>query len=250
MNIINKIKFLKKKYTPWFRRDFNRFIKLNGLNNDFIIKDNFPCLKDKFSNSGDIGNGGHYFFQDLFVASEIYKNKPRKHVDVGSRLDGFIAHLSVFREIEVFDIRYQNSKMKNVIFKQADLMKIDENYINYCDSISCLHSIEHFGLGRYGDEIDPLGHIKGFNSIRDILKDNGVFYFSAPMGLNRIEFNAHRIFSLAYLTEWVQKDFIIEKFCYIDDHFYLHENIQLDEINILNNCDCFHGCAIFVLRKR
>jgi hypothetical protein len=36
----------------------------------------------------------------------------------------------------------------------------------YCDSLSCLHALEHFGLGRYGDPIDPRGHEKGITRWR------------------------------------------------------------------------------------
>ena len=36
----------------------------------------------------------HYFLQDLYVARRIMADRPRFHVDVGSRLDGFMAQLS------------------------------------------------------------------------------------------------------------------------------------------------------------
>jgi hypothetical protein len=80
-------------------------------------------------------------------------------------------------------------------------MKPDEKYKNYCDSISSLHAIEHFWLGRYGDRIDINGYIKGLNTIYWMLKKWGIFYFSVPIGPQRIEFNAHRVFSLKYLVE-------------------------------------------------
>lgn len=250
MNILKRIRFYKKKYTGWYRQDYKKFIALNNGNNEFELNDNFPCVKDKFLQSGEAGSAGHYFFQDIYVAQEIYRNNPEKHVDIGSRIDGFIAHVSVFREIEVFDIRPQTGNMKNVVFKQADLTLVDKKYENYCDSISCLHTIEHFGLGRYGDNIDPSGHIKGFSAIGKILKSNGIFYFSVPMGPNRIEFNAHRIFSAEYLINWVSAEYIIEKFTYIDDNNQLHENAELNNDGIKNNFGCNHGCAIFVLRKK
>jgi len=179
------------------------------------------------------------------------KNNPLKHVDIGSRIDGFIAHLSVFKEVEVFDIRPQSNKIKNVSFKQADIMNIDLDKINYCDSISCLHTIEHLGLGRYGDQIDPNGHMLGFKSITKILRKGGLFYFSVPMGIpNRIEFNAHRVFCLDYLKNWIEKDFIIEKFAYIDDDNNIFEDVNLNRFNINNSCNCFHGCGIFTLKKK
>ena len=59
-------------------------------------------LQDYSDNAGQ--NKGHYFHQDLLVAKMIYDTKPRRHIDIGSRLDGFVAHVASFREIEVFDI--------------------------------------------------------------------------------------------------------------------------------------------------
>ena len=112
--IFIKLKKIYKRYTLWYRKDYKVFKSL-CYNRDFIIDDNYPCVKDKFMTSGTVGAGGHYFLQDLYVAREIYKNNPIKHVDIGSRIDGFIAHISVFREVEVFDIRPQNGIVKNII---------------------------------------------------------------------------------------------------------------------------------------
>lgn len=94
--------------------------------------------------------------------------------------------MASFREIEVFDIRPIDGKIKNVKFIQANLMDLDKSLIGYCDSISSLHAIEHFGLGRYGDRLDFEGYLKGLNNIYQILKPKGKFYFSVPIGKQRI----------------------------------------------------------------
>jgi len=65
----------------------------------------------------------------------------------------------------------------------------------YCDSLSCLHALEHFGLRRYGDPIDPQGYERALASMAGLLKRGGVFYLSVPIGIDRIEFNANRIFN-------------------------------------------------------
>lgn len=93
------------------------------------------------------------------VARAIHTAKPVKHVDIGSRVDGFVAHVASFREIEVFDVRPISTAVPGVLFRQADLMDspslpADTEGGGYCDSLSCLHAIEHFGLGRYGDTVD------------------------------------------------------------------------------------------------
>lgn len=245
--LIKKIK--KNKKNEWYKSDYENFKRMSTNNHEFLILDNYPCLNDRDEDSGT--TNGAYFHQDLFVAKQIYLNSPLKHVDIGSRIDGFIAHVAVFREIELFDIRNLESKVENIVFKQADLMSNDLNYFDYCDSISSLHALEHFGLGRYGDKIDPNGHIKGFKNITNILKKGGTFYFSVPMGIQqRIEFNAHRIFNLKYLINLISPDFIINSFSYIDDLGNFHENIQLSESLTNTSCGCDHGCAVFILSKK
>ena len=159
------------------------------------------CTADKFFDSGIIG--GHYFHQDLLVARRIYNNKPKIHVDVASRIDGLVAHIASFRKIEIFDIRpLSKLKIKNIKFTQLDLMKtLNNSLIEYCDSLSCLHAVEHFGLGRYGDKIDYDGYILGLNNLYLMLKKGGKFYFSVPIGIQRIDFDANRVFSINYLLK-------------------------------------------------
>ncbi len=120
---------------------------------------------------------------------------------------------------------------------------------DYCDSISSLHALEHFGLGRYGDHIDVNGHILAFENIYTMLKKNGIFYFSVPMGPQRIEFNAHRVFNLEYLMNLIEGKYEIKSFSFVDDKGNLHKDVQLDGLNLNNNFNCNYGCAIFELTK-
>jgi hypothetical protein len=78
--------------------------------------------------------------------------------------------------------------------------------------------IEHFGLGRFGDEIDPWGYKLGFKHASDLLKPGGVFYFSVPMEPQRVEFNAHRVFELRYLLNMIgEHGFDIADFSFVND---------------------------------
>lgn len=88
-------------------------------------------------------------------------------------------------------------------------MKPDISLTNYTDSISCLHALEHFGLGRYGDPLNPSGHLNGIESIYIVLKEGRRFYFSSPIGPQRIEFNAHRVFSISYLLKIFEGKFTV-----------------------------------------
>ena len=245
---INPIAFYKFIIgLPSFLRDYRKFKRQLINKSEFPFSTFYPIMMDKSASSGRIH--GVYFNQDLLVARMIFNDKPVKHVDIGSRIDGFVAHVAVFREIEIYDIRKQTSKVKNIICKQADFMQLSDDLVEYCDSISSLHAIEHFGLGRYGDPIDPYGHIKGIESIYKMLKTGGTFYFSVPMGKQRIEFNAHRIFDLSYLLKVLENKFSVESFNYVDDAGDLYKDIELEEDKIDKNYGIHYGCAIFKLRK-
>ncbi|MDR0536971.1 MAG: DUF268 domain-containing protein [Tannerellaceae bacterium] len=217
----------------------------------FPITRLYPCYMDSSEDAGSIG--GHYFHQDLYVAQRIFANKPRRHVDIGSRIDGLVAHVATFREIEVFDIRpLPESVHRNIIFKQADLMTDNPALAGYTDSISCLHALEHFGLGRYGDPICYEGYQLGFDNITGILQPGGKFYFSVPFGPERIEFHAHRIFSLSHLLEMIRPRYEINTFSYVDDAGRFHPDVPAFDApeSTNSNFGCNWGCAIFELTKR
>ena len=152
----------------------------------FPLGRSHPCLGEATADSGLAK--GHYFHQDLLVARRVFEKAPAKHVDVGSRVDGFVAHVASFREIEVLDIRPMPVAIRNVRSVQADMMApVAENLLDYCDSLSCLHALEHFGLGRYGDPVDYDGYVLGLENLHRIVRCGGTLYLSVPIGPQRIE---------------------------------------------------------------
>ena len=160
-----------------------------------------PCLQDWGQEGGNINN--EYFWQDLLVAQAIRQANPRHHVDVGSRLDGFVAHVASFRSLEVFDVRPLQSTIPGVAFSQRDLMQSVPTA--HCDSLSCLHALEHFGLGRYGDSIDAHGHEKGIANLARLLEVGGTLYLSTPIGRERVIFNSNRVFDPSKLVALAQQ---------------------------------------------
>jgi hypothetical protein len=237
-----------------FSSDYKKFKeqKQSSLNrDDFIFGKLFPILGEKYGDNGTAK--GHYFHQDLLVARRIYENKPEKHIDVGSRIDGFVAHTASFRGITVLDIRPSTGRIHNIMFVQQDFMsKLDDSLVESCDSASSLHAMEHFGLGRYGDPINYDGHLIGLNNLYKLLKKNGKLYFSVPVGYpQRIEFNAHRVFSPGYLIKQFEGKYRIDFLSYVDDAGDLHENVDINDfINSFNeNYSDSYGCGIFELTK-
>lgn len=211
-----------------------------------VIDSIFPILSDYYQQAGNLPRD--YFLQDLHVASMIFESSPKRHLDVGSRLDGFIAHVASFRKIEVMDIRpLQSSIGKNISFMQANLMKENLTLKNSYDSISCLHAIEHFGLGRYNDPISINGHIVGFNNLINMLKIGGKLYVSFPIGpKNQIQFNAQRVFHPADIFSWIndKNKVTLVRFDCIDDNQILHQNVTPFSAPIVQS-----GCGIYTFTK-
>jgi len=234
---------------PRYIADLRRFKReLNGSAGEFVMDKLHPCLHDMHEEGGTAR--GQYFHQDLHVARRVFINSPRKHLDVGSRVDGFVAHVASFREIVVADIRTVSARIPNVSFVRADLMKSPpQDLWNFCDSLSCLHAIEHFGLGRYGDPINPGGHLVGLHNLSALLQAGGKFYFSFPIGRQRIEFNAHRVFDLRYMLDSLTRIYQIDQFSYVNDRGDFSENVGLAAADVEENFGCQFGLGLFEMTK-
>jgi hypothetical protein len=224
-----------------FRRHRNQFrdsIKASTVDWDF--GNDYPCLDD-FGDSAGVAKG-HYFHQDLYVAQCIYSDKPERHLDVGSRIDGFVAHVATYREIDVADIRPIDSKVRNIRFHQVNFMNLDAvKRLGTWPSVSCLHALEHFGLGRYGDPVDPDGWLTGLKSLATVVNEGGLLYLSVPIGIQRIEFNARTA------ENW----FEFCGFSYVNDEgdFFSLGSVAEGQMPAdIKKMD--YGCGIFTFRKK
>jgi len=233
-----------------FRRNRRRYFSLVGSSQSgslFKRAYNFPCFSDHRSTAGDLPK--HYFQQDLYVARQIFLANPTRHIDVGSRIDGFVAHVASFREIEVVDIRPMSNINENIKFLQLDIIDKDSIPHEICDSLSCLHTIEHVGLGRYGDTINPDGWLTALDNLLAMLKLGGVLYLSAPIGEGSIEFDAHRLFSLRDLRQAIADRASVSTIAVIgdDDRFMSDADCHAYITNGQNPVN--YGCAIITARK-
>lgn len=185
----------------------------NKNDNRFSVKtsDIYPCLKDKITNTPF---DHHYIYHPAWAARVLAQTQPEYHVDISSILS-FSTIVSAFIPVKFYDYRPAELKLDNLDSGFADLKKLtfDDNSI---PSLSCMHTIEHIGLGRYGDEIDPEGDLKSINELKRILRTGGDLLFVTPVGNPRIEFNAHRIYSYEQIIEYFSP-LVIKEFSLIPD---------------------------------
>ena len=207
-----------------------------------------PCLHDWHAEGGATSN--EYFWQDLVVARMVFAARPRKHVDIGSRIDGFVAHIASFREVEVFDVRPVTSTIPGIVFRQADLMRPVDGLVEYCDSLSCLHALEHFGLGRYGDPIDPDGYRAGLTNMARILAMGGTLYLAVPVGVPRVEFNANRVFDPADIIALGQTLGLQLQDFQLHTETQVMQRIEGTPLNFSAIAKAPYGLGLFVLVKR
>lgn len=184
----------------FYVQDREKYIQMNKRPSfDIHQEDERPILTDKYVEMGCVHQ---YFWQDLWAAKLVYKNKPANHFDIGSRLDGFISHiLATGIPIKVIDVRPFPVKIPGMETIVADATMLQEIENSSIESLSALCSLEHFGLGRYGDEINPEACFQCFKQIQKKVKPGGKIYISVPIGKEKIQFNAHRIFYASTVIE-------------------------------------------------
>ncbi len=204
------------KNYPSFLKDYFVFKKQSRIDNRFKLspRNFFPCL---FDNTKKTNFDPHYTYHPAWAARVIAKIKPAKHIDVSSILH-FSTLVSAFVPVEFYDFRPAEVKLDNLLCKEGDLMKLPfEN--NSVESLSCMHTVEHIGLGRYGDPVDADGDIKAINELKRVLRPGGTLLFVTPLtGQPRIEFNAHRVYSYDQVMH-LFSDLQLKEFSLVPDDF-------------------------------
>ena len=153
-----------------------------------------PCIDDKTSTTPI---DYVYFYQDSWCAGKVFENKPAKHVDIGSSA-ATIGIISYFTPTTMVDIRPLQVSLPGLTFLKGDILNLPFAD-NSVESLSSICVIEHIGLGRYGDIMDPYGTEKSARELARVLAKNGNLYVSVPIDAdNKIFFNAHRAFTREY----------------------------------------------------
>jgi SAM-dependent methyltransferase len=157
----------------------------------------YPCLDD---NTGTTPFDQHYVYHPAWAARILAKTRPAYHVDVSSILS-FSSIVSAFVPVRFYDYRPAHLDLEGLESGHADLLRLsfDDSSV---PSLSCMHTIEHVGLGRYGDPLDPQGDLKAIAELKRVLQPGGDLLFVTPVGKPKIAFNAHRIYSHEQVLEY------------------------------------------------
>jgi len=127
--------------------------------------------------------------------------------------------------VTIVDIRPMASKVEGLTFLQDDATALSMMQEDSVLSLSSLHAAEHFGLGRYSDPIDPDACFKFMHALQRVLAPRGKLYFSVPIGRERVEFNAHRVFSPRTVLEQFSQ-LRLESFSFVGDDGLLYQNTE------------------------
>lgn len=218
--------------------ELSRFRSKNDKRFSVKTIDIYPCLKDRISKTPF---DHHYIYHPAWAARILAQTRPEYHVDISSIL-AFSTIVSAFVPVKFYDYRPADLKLKNLESAFADLKKLDFPD-NSVPSLSCMHTIEHIGLGRYGDEIDPAGDLKSINELKRILKSEGDLLFVTPVGKPKIEFNAHRIYSYEQVIE-LFSPFTLKEFSLIPDAGGIILNADPSLVK-----EQSYGCGCFWFKK-
>jgi SAM-dependent methyltransferase len=175
---------------PRYIADMINFIRHNDNRFPVKFRNLFPLFLDRTPTTGF---EPHYIYHPAWAARVVARVNPEKHIDIASTLH-FCTIASAFVPVEFYDYRPALLNLPNLTSKHGDLTNLHFES-NSIQSLSCLHTVEHVGLGRYGDPIDPTGDIKAAKELARVLAPGGTFIFVTPVGKPKIAFNAHRIYS-------------------------------------------------------
>jgi SAM-dependent methyltransferase len=153
-------------------------------------EDAYPCLYDRTT---ETGYDRHYIYHPAWAARILAQSSPSKHVDISSTLH-FCTLISAFIEVDFYDYRPAPLTLSNLTSTAADLTNLPFD-THSIESLSCMHVIEHIGLGRYGDPYDVDGDKKAASELSRVLAHGGKLLVAFPVGRPRIQFNAHRVYS-------------------------------------------------------
>lgn len=182
-----------------FRREFVEFERLAKGDPRLRLRwsERHACLDDRTKATPF---DAHYTYHTAWAARCVAAIRPAVHVDISSSLY-FSTLVSAFVPVRFYDYRPAAISLDGLVSAHADLTCLPFPSASV-SSLSCMHVVEHVGLGRYGDPIDPTGDLKAVAELGRVLAPGGALLFVVPVGRPKIAFNAHRIYAYRQVCEY------------------------------------------------
>jgi hypothetical protein len=235
--VVDWRRLVSLRYLPRFLADWFAF-RRQAASRAAPAIDTYPCLADRLPTTPF---DPHYFYQGNWLARRLAEARPRHHIDIGSSVLT-VGVLSAHVPTTFVDYR-------PLVVRQSGLSCVaaDINRLPFADgsvtSLSCLHVIEHIGLGRYGDPINAKGAGLAAAELQRLIGEGGTLYLSAPIGRERVCFNAHRVFAPGTILSLFPQ-LRLTNFSYVSDDGRLHENASVTQVPPLE-----YGCGFFEFRR-
>ena len=228
-------KLIRFVSVPFIIADYIKFRKKADKRFKLSPRDFYPCLRDKTFKTGF---DAHYIYHTSWAARKVKEINPARHTDISSSLY-FSGIVSAFIPVDFYDYRPADLNLSNLTSAADDLTKLSFAD-NSLKSLSCMHTVEHIGLGRYGDPLDPAGDLKAIGELKRVLAQGGSLLFVVPVGYPvRIEYNAHRVYSFEMIREYF-KELSLKEFALIDDAGKFIENADPETVKAQRyGCGCF-----------
>lgn len=224
--------------TQAFTEQFSQFKEQSRVDGRFEPKqtDWFPCLNDS---TDDTGFDLHYVLHTSWAARALARTKPRVHVSFGDSLY-FVGIASAFMPVTFCDIRTSGLPFRDIEENRADLTRLPPSWTATLQSVSCMHVLEHIGLGRYGDALDASGDRKAAAELARVLAPGGQLLMVVPMeDPPRVCFNGHRLYSYSQVMD-LFPDLSLQEFTLITNEGQFFENADPSLLGGRKySCGCF-----------
>jgi SAM-dependent methyltransferase len=233
----------RSKAASKFEADFSAFQALSRQEGERLPvrrEDLYPCLDDGSANTSF---DAHYIYHPAWAARVLARTRPARHVDISSILS-FCAVVSAFLPVEFYDFRPAPIQLDNLQSGAADICRL-QFPDGSIPSLSCMHVIEHIGLGRYGDPLDASGDLKAVRELVRVLAPGGDLLVAVPVGKPRVQFNAHRVYDFTAFRGYFSDLELVELALIPDD---AECGLIIDPPADLVNAQSY-GCGCFWLRK-
>lgn len=221
---------------PKYLSDWRNYAKRSGKR--LKLSEAYPCLMDSVSTTPF---DPHYFYQGAWLARKLKDTMPAEHVDVGSSIMT-VAAISAFVKTTFVDYRPLQAKLQNLDCQAGDITALPFHNTSL-QSLSCLHVIEHIGLGRYGDPLNPNGSATAADELQRVVAHGGSLYLSTPVGRERTCFNAHKVFDPNTILAMFNQMQLVD-FAYVDDEGQMHLQASIQAAVSQD-----YACGLFHFKK-